>query len=72
MMAAPPGPPAPPPDPAIACLPVGTAAEARRRFELCKSCDQAERDAFACALKKGCCFGRWRAVAENHCPAGRW
>jgi len=42
---------------------------AKKRFEVCKTCDQAKDQAFACSLYKGCCFGRWRARPDSQCPA---
>lgn len=54
-----------PPDPAVA-------AEARRRYSICRTCEHARDSAHACALRRGCCFGRWRARPDSHCPAGRW
>jgi len=53
------------PDPAII-------AEVQRRFAICKVCNHASDDGFACKLYTGCCFGRFRAVSSNHCPDKRW
>ena len=55
--------------------PLNPATElAKRRFEVCKTCDQAKDQAFACKLHKGCCFGRWRSRPASQCPATppRW
>ena len=29
-------------------------------------------EGFGCELYEGCCFGRWRAMPQSHCPDGRW
>jgi hypothetical protein len=47
-------------------------SEIKRRFSLCKVCEHSRDGGFACALHRGCCFGRWRSSPANHCPAGRW
>jgi hypothetical protein len=47
-------------------------AEAKRRFNICKACENARDDGFACTLHPTCCFGRWRGNPENHCPVGLW
>lgn len=44
-------------------------AEARRRFEICKTCEHAVEDAHKCELHKGCCFGSWRANRKSVCHA---
>jgi len=48
------------------------AERSRKRFEICKACDQAENEGFKCALHKGCCFGRWRSKPESKCPQDKW
>jgi len=48
------------------------AAEAQRRFAICKACEHSRDDGFACALHTGCCFGRWRAMPDSKCPKGKW
>lgn len=51
---------------------VARLAEIKRRFAICKACEHARDDGFACALHTGCCFGRFRSDLANACPAGRW
>lgn len=46
-------------------------AEIKRRFAVCKACEHSRDNGFACALHRGCCFGRWRSNLDNHCPVGR-
>jgi len=46
--------------------------EARRRYEICKTCEQSESGGFKCRLHSGCCFGSWRANINNHCIEGKW
>lgn len=47
---------------------------AKKRFEICKGCDNSRDNGFACKLHKSCCFGRYRANPANKCPAEppRW
>jgi len=64
-----------PPDPASpgsAVASPATVAEAQRRFAICKTCPHSCDDGFACELYDGCCFGRFRSAAANHCPFGLW
>ena len=42
------------------------------RFAICKVCEHTRKDGFACALRSGCCFGKWRTRPESQCPAGKW
>ena len=56
---------------------VGTAtpagiAEAKRRFAICQTCENSRDKAFACVLYEGCCFGRYRASPDSHCPQLKW
>jgi len=51
---------------------VARLAEIKRRFAICKACEHARDDGFACVLHAGCCFGRFRSDLANACPAGRW
>jgi len=51
---------------------VARLAEIKRRFAICKACEHARDDGFACALHAGCCLGRFRSDLANACPAGRW
>ena len=51
---------------------VARLAEIKRRFAICKTCEHARDDGFACALHTGCCFGRFRSDLASACPAGRW
>ena len=44
----------------------------KARFEICKNCDQARDNAFACALHHSCCFGRFRADPKHDCPLEKW
>jgi hypothetical protein len=46
--------------------------EARRRFDICRSCEQADDGGFACRLIRTCCFGRYRSRQGSRCPLGRW
>ena len=50
------------------------AAETKRRFEICKTCEYTIEDGHKCELHKGCCFGGWRANPKNTCHAAeaRW
>ena len=57
--------PAPAPDPAAV-------AEARRRFAICRTCEHARDDGFACDLYAGCCLGKFRTIATSHCPSSKW
>jgi len=41
----------------------------KQRYEVCKACDQAKEQAFACSLYTGCCFGQWRTQPTSQCPA---
>jgi len=43
-----------------------------RRFGICKKCSRSIGGGFKCQHHKGCCFGRWRAQPDNHCPEGKW
>lgn len=49
-----------------------TLLEVRGRFRICKACEHSRRGGFRCKLRKGCCFGKWRAEPENHCKIGKW
>jgi hypothetical protein len=42
------------------------------RFAICKVCEKSTNSGFKCSLRKGCCFGRWRANPVNQCPLGKW
>ncbi len=46
--------------------------EIKRRFTICKTCQHSRDAGFACALYKGCCFGRWRSKPANRCLDNRW
>ena len=65
-------PPQPPPPDTAAQVPAAHLAEIARRFAICKACEHARDDGFACTLHTGCCFGRFRSDIANACPAGRW
>ena len=41
----------------------------KKRFEICKNCDQSTDQGFGCRLHKSCCFGRWRSNPKNKCYA---
>ncbi|MFW6106666.1 MAG: hypothetical protein ACOC8H_00750, partial [bacterium] len=43
-----------------------------RPLRICKACEHSRDNAFACALHRTCCFGRWRSGPANHCPANLW
>ncbi|MFW6106807.1 MAG: hypothetical protein ACOC8H_01460 [bacterium] len=65
------------PDPAVLADPAAAnaradIAEIQRRFTICKTCQHARDNAFACELFKGCCFGRFRSGLVSNCPAGKW
>ena len=47
-------------------------AESKRRFEICKTCEHSRDNGFVCDLYHGCCFGKYRAILQNHCRAGKW
>jgi hypothetical protein len=41
-------------------------------FAIFCACEHSRNDAFACDLHPACCFGRFRSVSGNRCPAGQW
>jgi len=50
----------------------GKSELSKKRFDICKTCDNASETGFKCSLYKGCCFGKWRTIATNQCPLGKW
>jgi hypothetical protein len=42
------------------------------RYKICQACEHTLSAGHGCALRSGCCFGRWRTKPESQCPAGRW
>lgn len=42
------------------------------RYKICQACEHTISAGHGCALRSGCCFGRWRTKPENQCPAGKW
>lgn len=46
--------------------------EIKRRFEICKTCNHSRDNGFACNLYPDCCFGKYRAILQNHCRAEKW
>lgn len=42
------------------------------RFEICKACESVMENGHGCAMFHTCCFGKWRANLNNHCPKGSW
>ncbi len=46
--------------------------EAKRRFEICKECEDSREDGSKCVHRKRCCFGSWRSRLNNHCITGKW
>jgi hypothetical protein len=46
-------------------------AEAKRRFEICKTCDRST-SFHSCTLYQGCCFGRYRTEPQSRCPLDKW
>lgn len=41
----------------------------KKRFEICKTCEESPEKGYRCKLYKGCCFWKWRAKPESKCPA---
>ena len=51
---------------------LATTEEAKRRFEICKTCEHSRDNGFACDLYHGCCFGKFRSNTNNRCLDGHW
>lgn len=42
------------------------------RYKICQACEHTLSAGHGCALRTGCCFGRWRTKPDSQCPSDKW